>query len=102
MEYTIESQKDKSSKVMNINIKGSLNLTKSNEIKNKLLPIIQKENDIKIIIDEATDIDLSFLQILYSILKIENKKIVIAADWNQETQILIEHAGFFDLLIVKK
>ena len=86
---------------MNINIKGCLTLVKSNEIKEKLLSLIKKSNEIKIKISEVTDFDLSFIQILYAILKIEDKKIHVAADWNNDMQTLIEHAGFYDLLTNK-
>lgn len=101
MDYIIESNKDKTSNILNINIKGCLTLVKSNEIKDKLLSLIKKSNEIRIKISEVTDFDLSFIQILYAILKIEDKKIFVAADWNNEELSLIEHAGFFDLLTNK-
>lgn len=101
MDYIIESNKDKTSNVLNINIKGCLTLVKSNEIKDKLLSLIKKSNEVKIKISEVTDFDLSFIQILYAILKIQDKKIFVAADWNNDMQSLIEHAGFYDLLTNK-
>ncbi|MCK4664313.1 MAG: hypothetical protein KAT68_15700 [Bacteroidales bacterium] len=79
-------------------IEGNLVLKNAEKIKNQLLILKQNETILEIIIRNVSDMDLSFLQILLSLIKTLKSKATITMSLSDEYKLLIYHAGFFELI----
>lgn len=79
-----------------VKIEGDVSLVHIEEIKNKLMDEIKKTNDITIELQNIENIDLSTIQLLYSIKKTketQNKKTILNIDLSDELQLLLKRSG---------
>ncbi len=102
-DFTIQTftPEGKDAKTAVITVSGNLSLNNSEGIKKQLNTAIKKHDDIHLEIKNADELDLSFLQILFSLIAYcheENKKITHTAYLSQEQKQLLEHAGFKTLI----
>lgn len=80
-----------------IEVKGELSIPYIREIKKKIESAIKPWSIIELRLSEVSIIDLSMLQYLFALKKSESflgKKIRIYFDLDNETQELLNHAGF--------
>jgi anti-anti-sigma regulatory factor len=80
-----------------INFEGELAIQNMEEIKNKILPIIQKYNEFEIDIRKVENIDLTFMQFLCSFQKtilMQDKKANYSIEIPQELSSLLERSGY--------
>ena len=84
-----------------ITLSGNLTISNSEKIQQSLIEIFKTSKNISIEINEVENIDLSFVQLIYSLSmksKIFGKNIKITSKFNKDLRLLIENAGFSELL----
>jgi anti-anti-sigma regulatory factor len=93
---------DKDSKGVTVLINGDLTLQNSEDIKQELSSIISKYIKITIKSDNIENIDISYIQLLFSIYFYQ-KKLSIDLDidikLNDELESLVKHSGFGRILL---
>ena len=93
---------DKDSKGVTVLLNGDLTLQNSEDIKQELSSIVGKYLKITIKSDNIENIDLSYIQLLFSIYFYQ-KKLSINVDidmkLNDELESLVKHSGFGNILL---
>lgn len=96
-------KKDDGSNV--ITLSGNLTISNSKKIQQSLIEAFKPLKNISIEINEVENIDLSFIQLIYT-LSVESKNfgknINITSKLNEDLRLLIENAGFSELINSKK
>ena len=88
------TKKDK----VQILIEGNLSLKNAEKIKNQFLLLDQNEKILEIDIKNVSDLDLSFLQILFSLIKNVKSEVSVTMSLTDEQKSLLDNAGLFELL----
>jgi anti-anti-sigma factor len=84
-----------------ITLSGNLTISNSEKIQHSLIEAFKLSINISIEINEIENIDLSFIQLIYSLSKESKnfgKNINITSKLNEDMRLLIENAGFSKLL----
>ena len=80
-----------------IRFSGQLIINHINKITEELRPFLTVRSDVDIIIDNADNIDVTFIQLVYSIKNTylaQNKKVSITAKLKEELETLVSNSGF--------
>jgi len=91
----------KSNGTLDITFSGQLNINTINKITESVSSNLGKEQAIKLTVKDVDTIDLTFIQLLYSIKNSGTKKgcnVTLLMTLNEEIKSLIINAGFYNLL----
>ena len=84
--------------VTSIRFSGDLDIRNSDDIRKQLLALSPDTAQVKLILENTDNIDLSFLQLLYALilrLKKEKKIVVFSQELNDEYERIVRESGFF-------
>jgi hypothetical protein len=81
-----------------INLKSRLTIDQSHGLKKEIVAALNSSGEIKLIAEECETIDLSFIQLCFSLCQTaqkENKKIEIEIPLNKEQTSILRNAGIY-------
>ncbi len=84
-------------KTVKMQIKGDVILQNLNSIFPEIIANIDKHDNIHLILNEITELDLSAIQLIYSIKKTcdsNNKKFELVLELPEEIELLLKNSGF--------
>jgi len=98
--YQIAYNREENKDYFELVYSGELSFSNIHQIKDETNSIIRSDSSYHIIVKEVDIIDLSFIQLLYSLLKL-NPNNQLQLQLNQEFTDLIQTAGFQHILKVQ-
>ncbi len=81
-----------------IRFSRNLDIRNSEEIRQQLLAVSPDTAQVKLILENTDNIDLSFLQLLYALIlryKEEKKNVVFSQELDDEYERIVRESGFF-------
>lgn len=101
-DFKITQNINKKTNISNIEIQGNLTINNSESIKKKLIEAINNFNELNITLKDIEKIDVSAIQLFYSLKKIcneKNKKIIFNTRFSDEISELLKHSGLDKIFI---
>lgn len=101
-DFKLIQNSNKKNKISNIEIQGNLTINNSESIKKKLIEALNNFNELNITLKNINKIDISIIQLFYSLNKIcneKNKKIIFGTYFSDEISELLKHSGLDKIFI---
>ncbi|MCK5823175.1 MAG: STAS domain-containing protein [Bacteroidales bacterium] len=101
-DFKLIQNSDKKNKISNIEIQGNLTIKNSDSLKKKLIESEEKYNELNITLKDIEKIDVSAIQLFYSLKKNcneKNKKIIFNTHFSDEISELLKHSGLDKIFI---
>ena len=98
--FKIKSRKEKGSRAQFLSFEGDLNIKNSFLIKKRMEAIKITGDPIRFHLSQVEDLDLTFIQLMYSfidLLRSKGKEIAITSDLTEDMQKILINAGFKEL-----
>ena len=101
MSYEITSSNEKGVKIASMHLSENLLLNEVPDIKFQMIQNLDKYQVFRIVLQNVESIDLGMVQLLYSFkwtAERKSKKVFFSFSLPDEHKLLLEHAGFSDLV----
>ena len=101
-DFKLIQTSDKKNNAVNLQILGNLTIKNSDSLKKKLIESENKYNELNITLKDIERIDISVMQLFYSLKKIcyeKNKKIIFSTHFSDEISELLKHSGLDKIFI---
>jgi len=101
-DFKLAQKTNKQKGISNIEIQGSLTIENCDSIKKKLIEALNNFNELNITLKNINKIDISVIQLFYSLNKTyneKNKKIIFGTDFSDEISELLKHSGLDNVFI---
>ena len=101
MSYQITSSNEKGVKIATVNLSESLLLKDASDIKFLMVQNLDKYQVFRVVLHDVENIDLGMVQLLYSFkwtAERKSKEVYFNFSLPDEHKLLLEHAGFLELV----